>query len=48
MTEAVLSSAIQTEPLKVVCADAVLKIVSANQAVPASYSNLYILGISNS
>ena len=47
MTEAGWLSMIQTEPLKVVCADAVLKIASANQNVPASYSNLYDKGTPN-
>ena len=36
MTVASLLSMIWTEPLKFVCADAVLKIASANQYVPAT------------
>ena len=47
MREAGLFSMIQTKPLEVVCADTVLKIVSANQDVPASNSNLYSQGTPN-
>ena len=41
MTVAGLLSIIKTKPLKVVFADAVLKIAFASQDVPASYSNLF-------